>query len=336
MVHNFYRTGWLLALLSLPIAAFGQGCCSGGTPTSGSFSIQALKAKEGSIMLYTNYNRMDQLYGQSLGAIDSKLFRSTSSSLLQGAYGISDRFAINLTVPFIQQTLGHVTDDESRQQTQGIGDLVLGTQYLAAQFGDHSIYVGAGVKFPTGQTQHQLPDTQIFLAPDLQSGTGSWDGLVGFQHNWVHAGLPGATLSLRGVYKFPGGSRRFGGQQHYRFGHEWQAALSWSKQLYLKGIWEPAITFLYRQTTADMLEGIPVPNTGGHWLFLRPTITFFPNPNFNLQIGGQAPILKGVSGLQFITRYSLTLSIQFLLRSKNPTLDLSTIHRGYQYPNYIK
>lgn len=109
-----------------------------------------------------------------------------NSADLSVSYGVSERTALSLTVPFFYGTGSNLNPDGLRHQvsTSGIGDInATGTLWLAApsRHPTGNVQVGLGIKAPTGS--HDL--ARDFFAPDgsvsqepvtqtLQLGDGGW------------------------------------------------------------------------------------------------------------------------------------------------------------------
>lgn len=82
------------------------------------------------------------------------------------------------------------------------------------------------------------------------------------------------------AYRLTTPSDRYQGRQRYEFGDELLFTgfdYRWSIG---QGILEPSLLLRYRFTTADRTDGIETPNTGGHWLHLRPGMGFAPTSRF--------------------------------------------------------
>ncbi len=99
---------------------------------------------------------------------------------LNVGYGVLDDLDLYLSAPFVSKNSIDIHDHHNlgkKERATGFGDLSLQTHY---KFWKKYVEAAAlaGIKFPTGRTAAKRDSGDKF-APELQPGTGSWDGQFG-------------------------------------------------------------------------------------------------------------------------------------------------------------
>jgi hypothetical protein len=178
---------------------------------------------------------------ESSAPFGKPLFLNINSVDLSVDYGLTDRTALRLTLPFSYGTHSRYYADGRRHVVSagGLGDLNVFLSHWLFDFGPHAkgnIAFGIGVKMPTGNNAADddffLADGSVLQRPvdqSIQLGDGGWGLTLGFQaFRWISKGvsayaqgwylasprektnvpspLPGVPLSVPDVY-----SARLGG-----------------------------------------------------------------------------------------------------------------------------
>lgn len=305
-------------LLLLPAFAFAQACCSGGTPLSGALGLQQLTGGSGLLELNYDYNTQRDLVAGSTLLGDNPRRRHTHSLLLRGVYSFSDRWTLLGLFSLVRQeeVIDRPTGERGHKEAQGAGDASLFGQYALVARPRTSLLVGAGLTLPVGATGRVDAETGLPLHPDLQPGAGAWDGLAGIRLTLSANNL---SVTANATYRLTTPSDRYQGRQRYEFGDELLLFTGFDYRLSIgQGILEPSLLLRYRFTTADRTDSIETPNTGGHWLHLRPGLGYAPTPRFRVAAFGEVPLYRRLKGTQLTTtaRLRLTLSYAFSPRGK--------------------
>lgn len=305
---------FLFQLLLFPLWLRGQACCSGGTPLSGTLGLQRLDGGSGLLELNYDFNTQGDLVAGSTELGDNPRRRNTHSVLLRSAYSFSDRWTLMGLFSLVRQeeVIDRPTGVQGLKEAQGIGDAVLFGQYTAWLRPRASLLLGAGLTLPIGATGRVDAETGLPLHPDLQPGAGAWDVLGGARLSLQHVFVNNLSFTANLTYRLTTPSDRYQGRQRYEFGNELQLFSGFDYVWPVgKGLLEPSLLFFYRYTTADQTNGFPMPNTGGHWLHLRPGLGYSINPSIRIGAFGEVPLYRRLEGTQLTTTARLRITIAY-------------------------
>ncbi len=148
-------------------------------------------------LIYTNINQGDLLDGTTgeIPAIEvgdrfinlgEHRERSTRTQIttVDVNVGITDRAAIQITVPIVDRSHLHeieIKTDEQADETfndTGLGDIRLTGKYNVLTSLRNLVVLGLGIELPTGKTKSKADGKQIIQEPSLQIGRGNV-GLIG-------------------------------------------------------------------------------------------------------------------------------------------------------------
>lgn len=185
-----------------------------------------------------------------------------------GRFPITDRITVNTLLPYHAHNRQYV--DGSEQEINGLGDATLLAFYklvgrhkdsLPSLGVEHSLYLGGGVKMPTGKFDEANLTGSV--NPSFQVGTGSWDYLLAANYGATYADW-GLTALLNYTVKTEN-------DQHYRFGNQWNYALNVYRTYYLstKTALTPQIGGGGEHFEGNREYDLDVPNTGGDVFFAR-------------------------------------------------------------------
>ena len=313
-------------LFSLHTKLYSQACCTGGAPLSSSLGIKSYAKNNLVVDFSYDFNFMDKLYAGSTRLKDSLRERTTNSAILRLSYAIDERWTITTVLPYVwQEQTVRSTAGNTTQSAEGIGDIVLLGQYSLLQDNRNQVILALGPKFPTGSTSRRDSEFDILLPPDLQPGTGSWDGIGAVSIS--SSGLfKRPTLNLNSLfsYRYSFEVGRYDGQQEYRFGNEFVLNIGVSDSFLLgKWIFNPGLQYKFRHTQEDENNGSEFPNTGGSWMYLVPSLDIQLSPSLYLHSNFEIPIRNDVVGTQLVTSYKGNVGINYTINLKpNKTLKL--------------
>jgi len=314
------RAQLLLCWLLLPLHSLAQTCCSGGVPTSSNLGLPATGSRSLQFSLTYDFNELNtQQTGRQVDG-QPQSFRRTQSLMLQAGYQSGGVWGLDVFVPWIQQER-RSNLNEDVNITRGIGDAVLLFKYhlLPPRAGSASLSLGAGPELPTGRTDFRASDGTLLLA-DMQPGSGSWDALFWAQYNHPLNSWPTASAFLQGIYKANGRNEELGSgaaSLTYQFGNEWQLIGGLNNRFLLGGqTIDLGLLLRYRRAAFDRSKpnSIPqplaeLPNTGGQWLFLNPSLAYWFSPDWSVTLTGELPLLAEVGGTQVTPTYRLNASV---------------------------
>lgn len=309
-----------IAIIMILFSTFnlnGQTCCSGGTPLTGNLGIQGIEPDSWYFLLAYDYNFLNNLYSGTELLSDNQRERLTQTTLLQVIYPFSEKFSVNGLFSLVNQkrTIFSSTGTTNVTSAGGLGDVVFLLQYNFFSNLKRSLTLAAGPKLPVGKFDATDSELGLVLAPDLQPGTGSLDGIVGAAYSEYHLlNIPGFTFSGTFGYRKTTAARRFEGDDKYTFGNEMMFSAGFQKNFLLGRTAIIPFAFLrYRQTTPDRIEQFEVAGTGGDWFFLNPGFIFEPSNNWSLTVSGELPVYQNLQGTQLTTTYRLNIGLAIKL-----------------------
>lgn len=320
-MNKYSLTTVLFILISVCFSSkysFSQACCTGGAPLSSSLGIKSYAENSLIIDFSYDYNQLDKLYAGSNKLDDSNRERTTKSALFRLSYPISEKWTITTIIPYVWQEQTVFSNfGNTTQSANGMGDIVLLGQYTLHQSKKHQVLVAAGPKFPTGSVYKRDNEFDLLLPPDLQPGTGSWDGIGAVSYS--HFGLFRPTLTLYTLlsYRYSFEVGRYDGGQEYRFGNETVLNIGLSDSFVVGSkILNAGLQYKLRHTQKDENNGSDFPNTGGTWMYLVPNVEVQLSPKINLHANFEIPIHTDVVGTQLVTSYRGNIGLNYTINLK--------------------
>ncbi|MGR3811617.1 hypothetical protein [Jiulongibacter sp. NS-SX5] len=303
---------FLSVLVSLVSSvAQAQTCCSGGVPVSNSLGLVPADDSGFLINFSFDHHNLNNLYNSSERVKDNRRQRITDSYVLQVGKAVN-RFTFELLVPFVSQKrliTGIGTDQES---SKGFGDLA----FLAGrQFGkSKNWHLAVGLKLPTGKIS-STSDLGIKLNADMQSGTGSLDGL--FTALYAKQ-FQNRTFYMQIYHTERGTKKNFETNLDYRFGNESQMTLGVvSQKVFFQQLMDFGLASRLRIVGRNFANGQEVPGTGGRWVLLNGMArVYFFDGSTSLQFSGDLPLLHRVNGLQNVPTYRANIGLMANIKSK--------------------
>ena len=309
----------LFLVTILPVAAIGQGCCSGGTPLSGSLGLEPLFKNQWQAELIFDYNTQKDLVTGSSSLSDNPRNRLTYAGLFRLSYAMNERLSFTGLASWVRQEerIDRINGEETVLFAQGVGDLVLIAQYAFLIKEKYSLLGGFGVELPTGETTDINQDTGIPYHPDMQAGRGAVAILGSTLFSWNGVVRPTGSYFAQLTYRIGQSADRYEGLQSYRFGNELRILTGYSDQLLIgKHIFIPAVMFLFRHTQEDLLNDLPSPNTGGWWTHLRLGLQWPITPKIEIRGFAEMPLAWQLEGTQLTTTLRSRLSVRYTWAGK--------------------
>ncbi len=304
---------------------YGQSCCSGGVPISGNLGLPISENNTWQFSLSYDINVLRTLKDGSNYLDDQSRERITQSALFQFGYSFSNRFSADGFLSYVKQerTINQFGNTDYTT-TNGIGDMAVLIKYtLTKPSSDKFIFtIAAGPKMPTGRSDF-VRDDGIPLNADLQPGSGSWDGL--FWGNGIYNFDFRRTfnISTTAIFSTKGKNNQYLGAETYQFGNELQILFSINDNFMLGSqMLGTSVLFRYRKALTDRFNDKFVPNTGGQWIFLAPTISYNFSQKFAINALFEIPIFSEVDGTQLSPTYRGNIGVFFKINKKNELLKL--------------
>jgi hypothetical protein len=316
--QNITTTFILIGLILNYSNSFSQACCTGGAPLSSNLGIQSYSENTLVIDFAYDFNKMDRLFAGSNKLNDSNRERTSKSAMLRISYPISNKWAITTVLPYVWQKQTVFSDfGNTTQSSDGIGDIVLLGQYSLVQNTKNQVLIAAGPKFPTGSVYKRDNEFDILLPPDLQAGTGSWDGIAAISYSRFGILRPNFSLYTLLSYRYSFEVGRYDGGQEYRFGNETVLNIGLSDSFVIgTKICNAGLQYKLRHTQKDENNGSNFPNTGGTWMYLVPNVDIQLSPKINLHANFEIPVHTNVVGTQLVTSYRGNIGINYKINLK--------------------
>jgi hypothetical protein len=308
----------LILLLCAKTKLFAQACCTGGAPISSNLGVQNYSSKQLSIDLSYDYNSLRDLYAESRNLHDSRRTRDIKTLFLRTSYAINDKWSFSVILPYLwQEQIVRSDFGRSTQSSEGIGDLVILAQRSLINNHKQQLLIAAGPKLPTGSISKKDSEFNIPLAPDMQPGTGSLDGIAALSYS--RFGIITQTSSAFALitYRYSFAQNRNSGQEKYRFGNELTLNLGLAHSFPLKK-WSlsPSLHYRYRKSEADDNDGFDFPNTGGEWMYLVPGFRLNSEQGLTIHSSIEIPIHTDVVGTQLVTSKKWQFGITYPINLK--------------------
>lgn len=288
-----------------------QTCSCAGAPLISSQSVSSVSQRNLFVGLTYQYKDISKLYAGDNQIDNVTTKRNTQSTLLEINYGITDRLTISGTATYVRKYLKTGLQNpgvSNKLVTSGIGDGMVMLKYVLHQNTireQYQLALGAGVKPPLGQSN--LTSNGLTLNADMQPGSGAWDGIAWGYFSKSFAPTSTINAFLYGNYRYTGTNERFGANDSYSFGNQWIINAGVTDNIFPKFSYTAIIRL--RSMNSDQRNGNAMPNTGGKWLSLRPTLTYQISDGVSLKVAGKVPVYQHLNGLQPTTAYSTSLSI---------------------------
>jgi len=310
-------------LFGLNFSAEGQTCCSGGVPLSSNLGLPAGEAKTFQLALTYDLNVLETLKTGRQTLEDDSRSRKTHSGILELGYSFTDKISVDGFFSFVrQERIINQFGNTNFSATDGIGDAVLLFKYKvwATQGNKSVLQLGIGPKIPLGDSNKQN-DIGLTFNADLQPGSGAWDGVLFAQYSQVLNIRPSMSFLLTSTYGLKGKNTNYFDVQTYQFGNEFQVTLGLSDRVLVgKSIIDPALLLQFRNQAPDQIDAVDLPSTGGNWLFVNPSLTYWISPDISLNAGISLPLLSDITGTQVTPTYRFTTGVFYRIPAKRKEL----------------
>lgn len=296
-----------LLFLLVFIKAYGATCSCASVPLLSSIDATSAEDQQWLVFISLQHQDVSDLYSGSKKVNDETNRKRFSNSIIaQIDYGLSNSWSITSLFSYVQHERNIGISSNSGVSSQGMGDTLIVLKYIPQRFSLFSSLeysFGLGVKIPTGVNDNTT--NGILLAEDMQPGTGaySWVGLA-----YVAYALdPAAT---KRIFLSANYSDNQTNDRHYKLGNEYNITLGWSR--YFENKLATTLQLNYRYTNADERGNFEIPNTGGTWLDIIPSIQYVFEKSA-IKLSGHIPVYRHLEGaLQFTTSYSISLGYSYV------------------------
>ncbi len=313
----------LFLLLLLTPLVYSQTCCSGGVPLSSNLGLPVGEAKTFQLAMTYDLNVLETLKTGSQRLADDSRSRKTHSGIFEVGYSFTDKFSIDGFFSFVRQERAiNQFGNTNFSATDGIGDAVLLFKYKVwATEGNKSVFqLGIGPKIPLGAAD-KTNEIGLTYNADLQPGSGAWDGVLFTQFSHVLGIRPSMSFLATSTYGIKGKNKNYFEVQTYQFGNEFQLSLGLSDRMLVgKSIIDPAVLIQFRNQAPDQIDAVDLPSTGGNWIFVNPSLTYWLTPDISFNVGISLPVFSAITGTQVTPTYRFTTGVFYRIPSKQKQL----------------
>ena len=246
------------------VNAYAQTCCTAGAPLSSAIGIQNPNKGILNLTLNYEYKSINALVDQNIRLQNDPRSRSGQNFSLKLDFAVNQKWAFSLIAPLVYQERNTISETEN---SLGRGDLSLIAQRSFLGM-DKSLFLSAGIKLPTGITNHRS-DSNIFLSPDMQSGSGSVDYLIGLAFQKTKFCFEGLGIDFSNVYRLNTQNENFGSTNNFpgrkfAFGNELVTSFRIRQEVISKiGFLVPELALKFRFSTVNKEQNIGQTNSGG-------------------------------------------------------------------------
>lgn len=303
----------LLTFLVLSFYSWTQTCCSAGAQVSSIYTIPNEDKRVIAINVAYEYSNINLLIDNNERLINDPRTRFGQSILTKVDYVLNSRVSFSAALPFVHQSRKSISLQE---QSFGIGDALILAQYIVASNKQFQVSISGGVKLPTGNTNQR--NQGIFLSPDMQSGSGTFDYIVQLGIDKKNLFSPFSTLSFRSYYRNNGVNNSFAKTEtsngrRFGFGDEWSSVLTYQYTFIRpKAFIIPDINLKVRTATANIELQSFAPNSGRTWLSFPFGLTYRPDEKKFFRAYAEIPLYQRLSGLQITTSFVTGLQFRYI------------------------
>ena len=302
----------ILLLFILSHDADAQLCCTTGSASASSFEVGVSPENSLRVSIGHEYN---ELSGTFVGSkrTDTNIVGSGSveAYTLQANYGITRRWGITLSAPFVKTRRTFDANNSNTFGASGIGDMSFILKYSLKPLNIASsteIAIGSGFKMANGsfklenESKNKVNDASS-LDFNLQPGTGAWDFILWVYYYKSH--LPsGWSGTLSALIRIPGTNSdglQYGNELIYSFVVNRRTSTTTQLSFRFKG----------RTSSQVTIEEFRNPNTGGTITFIAPSFVWNPVRLFSVETGIDIPAFYAVSGTQQALDYRSFVDASF-------------------------
>ena len=146
---------------------------------------------------------------------------------------------------------------------------------------------------------------------------GAFSGIYNFTFR------PTFNIASTFIYSVKGKNNNYLNDQTYQFGNEFQGLIAFNDNFLVgKKILNTTIFLRYRKALGDRFNDLDMPNTGGEWIFIAPSLGYNISQNIAVNTTFEVPLFANVVGTQLSPTYRINAGIFIKFNKKNELLKL--------------
>lgn len=298
----------VVTILLITVDSVAQTCSCAGVPLLG--SMELVTPGEGKWFVASTYEFHDssKLVSGSSGVPNSTGRDRTSNILmLETSRRLFGKLSFSAMISAVKhdRKVGGAHDSAS-----GMGDAIVMLKYspvTISAFSRNAFSLGVGARLPLGEDN--ATSDGIVLAEDMQPSTGAFGSIL-----WVYAAHALNEPATARLYATASYTNNGENDRNYQFGHETRASLGIGYKT--QSPWGFNVELLYVQTKRDKRASTSIPNTGGEWLNIIPSVQYNLNESMALALSAKIPVSRNLNDqLQFTTKYAVRLTFSHIFGS---------------------
>ena len=293
----------IFSLMSLPAQA--ATCSCAGVPLLGTMNLASPNGDQWYLgMTYEYHDVSDLVSGSSTVPDTTGRDRTAQAFVIEVSRGLTNKWSFSALIAAVEheRRVGGFED-----RATGLGDAILMLKFAPMSittFSRNALAFGVGSRVPVG-----VDDANRFgivLAEDMQPSTGAFGAIA-----WIYAAHALNQADSARIYANFSHTRNGANDREYQFGHETTVAIGGS--YWTQSPFALNLELLYRQTERDQRNSVDIPNTGGQWFDIMPSVQYHVTDSFAIQASAKIPLKRDLNDqLQFTTKYAFRLSLSYV------------------------
>lgn len=295
----------VLLLALLPLTSLAQTCSCAAVPLLGSMELAS--PINGQWYLGTTYEYhdvSDLVAGSSTIPDLTGRDRTSEALVVEVSRGITEKWSFSALLASVE----HDREVSGvRANASGVGDAIVMLKYSPQSislFSATALSFGIGSRVPVGEDD--ATRNGVILAEDMQPSTGAFGGML-----WVYWAKALNDAKSQRIYASASHTINGDNDRNYEFGAETTITVGGAYQTQTP--WGFNIDLLYRTAERDQRNSSTIPNTGGDWLDVIPSVQYHVTESLAVKASAKIPLHRDLHDqLQFTTKYAYRLSLSYV------------------------
>ncbi len=295
----------VFVLMLLPLSSTAQTCSCASVPLLGSMQLASPKSNQWYLATTYEFHDISDLIAGSSSVPDTTgRDRTSQAFMLEASKGLTEKWSISALLAAVDhdREVNNVSASAS-----GLGDAIVMAKYsprTISLYSETSLSFGVGARLPVGSDD--IRQQGVVLAEDMQPSVGAYGGILWAY--WAHA-LNDSKAAR--IYVSASHTQNGENDREYQFGAESTLTVGGAYQT--QSPWGFNLELLYRTSDRDQRNSIDIPNTGGNWLDVIPSLQYHINESLALSATAKIPVSRNLNdSLQFTTKYAFRLSLSYV------------------------